>query len=274
MSDEPVKAVGRRSGRVGWWPAATVLAACVPMAAALAVQGETGMPGHVGTIYDTARWILLAALAATAVTLLIVRRPHIAKVAATTGAVLAVQLVGTGIVAFKHWRPAAGMTGIGQANLGVVRTLAAVLTVAAAAALAACLATLRHIKAVPTPTSAASRIFTAICGILIAAVVPLILGAGNPETADVTSLGAYALLYSLPWGTAVAVSGWLPRAAAVAAASTVAVSALLATASHTMVPVANPAAGLLPAAALAATIAILTSTAASHDMRSTATARS
>ena len=55
--------------------------------------------------------------------------------------------------------------------------------------------------------------------------LPILLAVGDPYARDVTSLGAIVLLWSLPWGGALAPTAWLPRAAAVATALTVAVSA-------------------------------------------------
>jgi hypothetical protein len=55
--------------------------------------------------------------------------------------------------------------------------------------------------------------------------LPLLLSIGDPYAHDLTSLGAFALLWSLPWGGALALTALLPRAAAIATGLTVAVSA-------------------------------------------------
>jgi len=243
----------RRWTRLGW----AVLVAAVPATVTLAVPGETGMPGHSGTIYDAARWSLLAGLVVAGAALLLARRAGLARVAATVGAVMAAQLLGTGVVALKHWRPASGMAGIGQANLDVVLTLARVLIIAGVVALVACLLAMRLSGAFTGGASPGARVITVAVGFVVAAGVPPVLGAGNADTTDLTSLGAYALLYSLPWGVAIGSSGWLDRVGALAVAGAVAGSAVACLASHTMMWVSNPVAGFLPVVVLAGVVAAL-----------------
>jgi hypothetical protein len=61
----------------------------------------------------------------------------------------------------------------------------------------------------------------------VAVGLPFALGAAFRD-ADITSLGQYALTYSLPWGAALAAAGWLDRRDALTARATVAGSAVLA----------------------------------------------
>lgn len=200
-----------------------VLVAAAAVTAVMAVPGETGMPGHGGSLYDVSRWALLALLAGCALVLLRGGTPALVGSAATAGAISAGQLCATGIWAVKHWRPFSGMTGIGWANLDVLRPLAAVLAVAAAAAAVACLAVMRRSGVWHTPAELLHRRAPMIAGGLVAVALPPVLAGG---LSPVTMVGTQVLLFSLPWGLALAAAGLLRRGAAVTAAGTVAYSAL------------------------------------------------
>lgn len=174
-------------------------------------------------------------------------------VAAAAGGVTAAQLAATGVFAFRHWGSAAGATGIGSGNLSTVRSLALLLCAAGVVAVLACCAGyaaeaayLRRpgVDAVPE-----------LVAVLLAVGLPWLMGAGQADTTDATSLAGYALLYSLPWAGAIAVSGWLPRPAAVACVTTALGSALLCLVTNApRDQIANPVLGFGVAALLLAAV--------------------
>jgi hypothetical protein len=71
------------------------------------------------------------------------------------------------------------------------------------------------------------RVWPVLVGGVVAVGLPVALGAVFRDS-DITSLGQYALTYSLPWGMALAAASWLDRREAVTARATVAGSAVLA----------------------------------------------
>jgi len=186
--------------------------------------GSPWNPGLAGefAVFGWSHWALLAILAVAGVMLI---RGTQAPVAAAVGLVVAAQFAGAGIVAAHHWRGAAG-PGCGiWTNQHLIKSLA---ILGAAAAIVAVLSLLRVLAAtrrpLPTGISTAGRI-SVIAGAVVAVSLPLLLAIGDPYAHDKTSLGAFALAWSLPWGGALALTAWLPRAAAVATGLTVAVSA-------------------------------------------------
>ena len=145
------------------------------------------------------------------------------------------------------------MSGYGAANLSTLILLAWVLIVAAAVATVACLVAAR---ASGLHGRRRYRWAGLAAGVIVAGVLPPILGSGDAQTSGVTSQGAYALLYSLPWGAAIAASGWLNRSGAITALATVAVSAASAELSHDVLWVAHPTRGFVPVVVLVIALAI------------------
>lgn len=194
-------------------------------------------------VFDSARWLIVVALAACGGALL-TGRARLVGPAAAAGAVLAAQLVGTGVVAVRHARPLAGFGEISFHAVGEVRLLGGALALAALVAGVACLTVLvRPLRTSPAPRSPGARVLALGVGAGVAVGLPLLLGAGDHTTTDRGSLGAYALLYSLPLGTALAATPWLPRATALTVAAIVACSGLLLLLADPMMSVTNPVIG-------------------------------
>lgn len=177
-------------------------------------------------LFEWPHWALVATLVVTG---LMLTRAANTPIAAAVALVVAAQLAGAGIVAQHHWRGAAG-PGCGYwTNQHFIKIIAIVAAVAATIAALACLqvvwTTRREGSAAVRSAGAPIRLARLIIGLLVAAALPLLLAIGDPSAHDKTSLGAFALMWSLPWGGALALTAWLPRAAAVATGLTVAVSA-------------------------------------------------
>ncbi|MEH1014111.1 hypothetical protein V6U90_13495 [Micromonospora sp. CPCC 206060] len=250
--------------------AALVLAGCYLIGSAFLVLGQTGAPGHSGTFYDPSRWLLLAALTGAGIAVAAVRSRAHAAAATVVGAVAALQLAATGAYAVKHWRPFSGANGYGHANLAEVVGYAKLIIGTAVVLLLLCLAGMWRFGAFggqsgqggqgdpknqPGGTAGAGdRLLALGLGAFVAVTVPTALGVGRAETMDLTSLGAFALVYALPWGTALAATGWLHRTAALATAGTVLGSAVACLVFHRMTWPANPVIGMSIAVAAAAVV--------------------
>ncbi len=196
----------RRAGVVARYAAAyTLVVLLVPGGVAVFADGWASLygPGH---------WALWAILTGSGLVLL-KARPAFAGAAATAGALAAVQLCGTGIWAVRHWEPFTGMGGWGEPVLWLLRPLAAGLALACAAVAVACALAVLHSGAWQ-PAAGPRRWLPVAAGALLAAGLPVVLLGG---LGPITMLGTYGLLYSLPWGAAIAATGLLRRDAAITA---------------------------------------------------------
>ncbi|WP_147315690.1 hypothetical protein [Asanoa ferruginea] len=181
--------------------------------------------GTYGTLrgwnYPAAVWPLLAALACAGVVIVI--RPEWLRPAAVVAAVVGAQVAGYGVVAVRDWFNANGAQDMASHNLATVVTFAAAVAVWATVATCVAVGLLWR-----EPTGVALPGFRAlVVGGMVAVGLPFALGAAFRDL-DITSLGQYALTYSLPWGAALAAAGWLDNGEALAARATVAGSAVLA----------------------------------------------
>ncbi|BCJ77055.1 hypothetical protein CS0771_65990 [Catellatospora sp. IY07-71] len=187
-------------------------AAAYTLVVLLVPGGVAVFTDHWASLYGPGHWALWAVLTGSGLVLL-VGSTTAAGAAATAGVLAAVQLCGTGIWAVRHWEPFTGMGGRGETLLGILRPLAAGIAVACAAAAVACaLAVLR--TGAWQPAAGPRRRLPVAAGALLAAGLPVaLLGGLRP----ITLLGTYGLLFSLPWGLAVAATGLLRRDAAITA---------------------------------------------------------
>lgn len=154
-----------------------------------------------------------------------------ATVVPATMVVLAAQLAGLGIVAAKHWKPAFGMGGgyVGDpdqlARLAWIVGLAGLVAAAAAVGQLVCLGVFRWRRADrgprdPVRLSSTEGLVLGGTGAAILLLLPFGVALGDPDAHDLTSLGAFALIYSAPLGVTVGASALLVgRLSAVATAS-------------------------------------------------------
>jgi hypothetical protein len=193
---------------------AVLVVAAVVCAGVLTFRGDVfNTAGGIvqGSIYPVAAWVFVAVLGLSGVAVLL----GAAVPGAGVGALAALQLSGTGIVAVKHWRPAMGMGGSYE-HLAALQAAAALLALVGLVCVAVCLGLLVQTEAVPVQPSPRVLLSSLVIGALLVVAVPVLVGHYDPETMDLNSLGAFALMYGLPWGAAVIVSAWLPRSAALA----------------------------------------------------------
>lgn len=191
--------------------------------------GGAWNPGLTGDqqLFSWAHWILVLLLLLCAAGLLSARRPGRATLVAAAGLVPACMLAGAGIVARRRWHPVAG-PGLGiwtnQRGLVLIATVGALAALLAVLALLHVLWTVRRLSG-PAIRPTSVRIATVALAAATALSGPYLVALGRPGSHDLTSRGAFGLLWSLPWGAMLALTGWLPRKAAVAVGLTVAASA-------------------------------------------------
>jgi hypothetical protein len=118
-----------------------------------------------------------------------------------------VQLVGTGIVAVKHWAPYYGAGGGIPADINTLKAEAIILSVAGAAGVVVGIDGLRHGGGFSSDAGV-QRYLLAGVGLTTVLMLPWLLGRGSPYTTDATSLGGYAAMASVPCGVAIALAGW------------------------------------------------------------------
>jgi hypothetical protein len=229
------------------------------------VFGSAWNPGVTGQtqLFSWAQWILVLLMVICAAVLLSSPDPTRLTIVAAAGLVPASMVAGAGIVARRRWHPVAGP---GPGLFTNQRGLVLVATVAALAAIFAMLALLHLLwragrldgsLTCPAPVRAAS----VAVALAVAVSVPFLVGLGRLASHDLTSRGAFVMLWSLPWGGVLALTGWLPRAPAIAIGLTVAVCAVSAypacdivNVQHHVIPVlVGVVAGLLVAGLHAAT---------------------
>ena len=231
-----------------------LVAAAVVSAGVLSVEDASSGSGFLsgGTLYPAAAWVFALALGVAGVALVVGAGPAVAGV----GGVASLQLAGTGLVAVKHWRPYMGMAGTYE-HLAVLQLLAGLLALAAFVAVVVCLAVLVGAGAFPCLLGPWS------CGRRSSWVAsswrrfPCWWGAADPETMDVSSLGAFALLYGVPWGLSVAASAWMVRRTAVAVLAAVLGSTLLVAATKPMVDIVFTSPTSVFVSAAAAVVVVL-----------------
>jgi len=109
----------------------------------------------------------------------------------------------------------------------LVRAAATAMAVTMVVASSVCLSTLIREGSTRNHLRRAVRAFVLGVGVGVVCGLPLILGDGRSATTDLTSIGAYAVLYSIPFGGALIATAWLVDVPAFAVLGTVAVGAAL-----------------------------------------------
>ena len=222
----------------------------VSLALACVVSVVTMLVGPEGaSIYDVGRWILLAAFAAVTVALALTRLDR--RVLAVVAVVLAVQLAATGVVGTKHWGALCGPGACYNGSFVLERILAIAMVVANAAACAVCVAALRGGAFV---WRGGRSVVAIVAGILAAVSTVWLLSKAGAMYRDTTSLGAFMILYALPWGGSIVAAGWLEARSALVATLTVAGSAVVVATTHQLIAFSQDS---LAAGLTAATLALI-----------------
>jgi hypothetical protein len=179
------------------------------------------------TAYLPGAWVELVGLTVGGLVLLFRRVRRTREIACGVSLVLAAQLAGSAIYAFRRWVPIGGFGG-GVKNIVLVRAAATTMAVAMVIASLMCLSALLREGGIRNPFPRAVRAFVLGAGAGVVCGLPLILGDGRSPTTDLTSIGAYAILYSIPFGGALIATAWLADVPAFGVLGTIAVGATLA----------------------------------------------
>lgn len=129
--------------------------------------------------------------------------------------VVAAELAGLGIVAAKHWQPAFGMGGGYAGDAEELQRLAVLIGATGALVALVSLGQMLFLRTTRSRSGPTKRTFW-LLGAGLIVLLPPAIGIGAPEDRDLTSLAAYTLIYSAPWGVAVIATAWLDRSAATA----------------------------------------------------------
>jgi hypothetical protein len=202
---------------------------CVGCVAALSIRAQPDRSAAATwTLYPVVTWMFVALLAAGAVLTVVgaFGRSSWAVAGATVAGVGAAQVAGMAVVAARHWHPVTGMGG-NAVNLVQLEHTAVVLAILAGAGSLVALWLLWRLQAFPVAVGRTARVGCVVAGAAILVGMPALAGWPDPENRDVHSLLAYALMWSLTWGVAVALCGWLNAVAATAALGVVTACALL-----------------------------------------------
>jgi hypothetical protein len=182
------------------------------------------------SVYTRYEWFLAVSLVVVGVVMTIAE-PFDRPLAAC-GGILAAQLGAAGAGAFKQWYSFFGPTGYDSLHHDELEFLALVLAGLCLAATVVCIGYLAQRHAfISGATQGLLRAGLVVMGVVIIIGLPIALSI-NDNSTELETLAAFALLYSLPWGIAVMVGGWLTKTAAIGAYLTVTVCALFAAVSE------------------------------------------
>ena len=226
------------TSRAAVLPRIALLLCLLVSAGCLAVPDTAGTlgpsPGLTSTIYPWWLWVVLVGGVAAAVASLVWRSDaRVQGCALAVTAIAAAQVAGSGVVAYKHWKPATGMGGTYGGRLDTVENLALVIGLVGLVAVVISVWLLVRNGDLPRRTSSTLRFVAIGSGLVIAIALPLGLST-QPDMADLTSWGAVSLIYAWPWGVALIAVAWASRATGLAASATVVASAALAVAGPQM----------------------------------------
>jgi hypothetical protein len=224
---EGMASMEERDGTIRLIGLGALLAGAVS-AAVVAVDGSGQLGGAFArdqvTIYGPAQAALAIALAVGGILLLVVRRrAHVSALLGVTG-LCAAQLAGAGFVGYRRWPLYWGCCSSGPVTEpDLVHRLAMAMGVVCAVTAVACVVIL------------AWKGFLRWHGLAVAVAIPvaLVVAVAVPRLVaggwgDKRELAAWALIYSLPYASGLAVSAFMERFAALAVVGAVSCSALIA----------------------------------------------
>ena len=200
--------------------------ACLVLLALSDARGKVSFPPD-DSLFSAQNWVQVAAIIIGGLLIALPHVPRFAKLAAGGVVLISAGLMfGTSVWAVKHWTPFGGITNIAPRRTDAMADLSLMLVVAALVAGLLAAGWLYRSGALTTGTAKNVRTASIVAGTITIIALPLMIGigSGNDELMDVTSLGTFALLYSLPWGFAFFLASFLMRPAALGALTTAAMS--------------------------------------------------
>ena len=161
------------------------------------------------TVYDAQTWWPILVVAAASGVAVAHRYRWFRRWVAGAGMIAGCRLAGTGLVAFRRWYTAGGFTAA-PTNIDTVRALAIGLTAAGLLASAVCLGQLRAASREFARSPIEARVAVAACAAFVGVGVPIFMGV-RQGGGTLTTIGAHAAMYGLPWAAAVALVARLHR---------------------------------------------------------------
>ena len=162
------------------------------------------------TIYDLGTWWLIVLAGSAALLVRVARRPRVLSVGGAIALCIGPQIVGAGLVAHRRWFTSAGFYNGPDRNIVEIRQLALLLAlVGVVTTIAGSRVLWTHGRRLAQEISPNARRVAFIAAGGIALTLPYWIGHGRPGSMTTTALGAHALMYSLPWGLALAATTWL-----------------------------------------------------------------
>jgi hypothetical protein len=215
------------------WARLGVLVA-LACAGGLLLVRDGGLPRHewpTWTIYPW--WLLVLALLGVLAAVRSVFSPARVVPLAVAG-VAAAHVAGSAFVAAKHWASVNGGIGGSPGDRFGLQVVALATSASAAAALGLCVRLLVGTGALQLPSRRVKPSGTLLAGAAVVLLLPLGVAAGDPDAHDVTSLVAFALVYSLPWGLVLMLKPWAEPTPYRAAVGTCAAAAVMSAAGPQM----------------------------------------
>lgn len=226
--------------------------------------------GHLGgawlsdgpTIYGPLQVLLAVALAASALVVMVWRGPATPGAALAVAGLCAAVLAGTGVVSARRWPLYWGCCSDASITRpDLVRSLALMMAVACAVAAVACLAILVRSSADRPPVSLTAP--AVLSGLAVAILGPLLVVEGR--STDTRDLIAWSLMYAGPLGTALVISGFLPRSTALVLAGSVLLCAAAAVMGDSFLETRQPWGAARPLVLACAAVVLLTRFVPSRD---------
>ncbi len=207
------------------------------------LHSELGSSSPVTSLYPWWTWALAGVGAAAALVIVVTGSRTARIVAAAAALVIAMQVAGTGVVAYRQWRSALGTGGVPGDVADVDRLRRLALLIAVAGVLAAVIA-LRQLALdrafqVVAPTTIDPLLLLVGCPVFLALPWALIVR-GEGGTVDLTSWGAMGLMYAGPWGAAVVLAGWVRAVTSAALLTAVSACCLVALVGPQLVDLTGP----------------------------------
>jgi hypothetical protein len=169
-------------------------------AGGLLLVRDGGSPGSElphWTIYPW--WLLVLALLGVLAAAWSVFSPSPVVPLAVAG-VVAAHVAGSAFVGAKHWAAVNGIIGGAPGDRFSFQVMALAMSASAVAALGLCTWLMVRTGALQLALGRVKPSGTLLLGAAIVLLLPFGVAAGDPQALDVTSLVAFALVYSLPWG--------------------------------------------------------------------------
>ena len=234
-----------------------VLLVCGVVAIWVLAHSDSRMPGRFPpreSLFTVGNWVEALTVTGSGLGLLVPRRPTLHAVGIGLAVASAGLLFGSSVVAVKHARPYSGISAV--AGVEALVRQAMVVAVASAVAAIAALIWLGVSKSFTAGAARRSRAACVALGLVVLVVVPPLAGVGGSGDLDVNSQAAYVLVWSLPWGICIAMSGFVRRPVALGLLTATAVSQICTVAFWPMPDLVSDTARLAGAVGLVATVVV------------------